>query len=107
MSRKEAFAVARMGPVHLQDSCGKTAWVVAAAKCGSEDGFDMTGGSAIVAPTGALAAKAISEDDEVITRNCDLGLGTYIRRSVFDCKRHRRPEHYGAIVNRVGIEVSE
>lgn len=85
----------------------KTAWMVAAAKCRSEDGFDMTGGSAIVAPTGAVAAKAILEDDEVITHNCDLGLGAYIRCFVFYFKRHRRLEHYGAIVNQFGIEVSE
>lgn len=35
----------------------------------------MIGGSAIVAPTGEVVARAISEDDEVISHNCDLDLG--------------------------------
>ena len=34
-------------------------WVLAAAKCGAEDGFGMIGGSAIVAPTGEIAAQAL------------------------------------------------
>ena len=50
----------------------------------------MIGGSAIVAPTGEVVARAVSEDDEVIAYNCDLDLGAYIRRSVFDFARHRR-----------------
>jgi len=83
------------------------AWVMAAAKCGSEDGFTMIGGSAIVAPTGETVARATSEDDEVITHNCDLDLGNYIRRSVFDFARHRRVEHYGPIVEQTGIEIPE
>jgi predicted amidohydrolase len=48
---------------------------MAAAKCGSEDAFMMIGESAIVAPTGEVVARAISEDDEVISHNCDLDLG--------------------------------
>ena len=83
------------------------AWVMAAAKCGAEDGFAMIGGSAIVAPTGEVVAKAVSEDDEVIAQSCDLELGAYIRRSVFDFARHRRPEYYGPIVEQVGVEVPE
>ena len=83
------------------------AWVMAAAKCGSEDGFAMIGGSAIVAPTGEVVARAVSEDDEVIAYNCDLDLGAYIRRSVFDFARHRRIEHYGPITAQTGIEVTE
>jgi predicted amidohydrolase len=81
------------------------AWVMAAAKCGTEDGFAMIGGSAIVAPTGEVVARAISDEDEVISHNCDLELGTYIRRSVFDFARHRRIEHYGLITKQTGVEV--
>lgn len=102
-------------PVHLREfhhrlslqsaAYQNAAWVMAAAKCGSEDGFAMIGGSAIVAPTGAVVATAATEEDEVITYNCDLDLCAYIRPSVFDFSRHRRPEHYGAIVNQVGIEI--
>ena len=67
----------------------------------------MIGGSAIVAPTGEVVARAVSEDDEVIAYNCDLDLGAYIRRSVFDFARHRRIEHYGPITAQTGIEVTE
>ncbi|MEM7176701.1 MAG: N-carbamoyl-D-amino-acid hydrolase [Pseudomonadota bacterium] len=104
-------------PVHLRQfhhmlslqaaAYQNAAWVLAAAKCGAEDGFAMIGGSAIVAPTGEVAVKAMSEDDEVITYDCDLDLGAYIRRTVFDFARHRRPEFYGAIVDQVGIEIPE
>src|SRR5271156_5506126 len=78
------------------------AWVMAAAKCGKEDGFHMIGGSAIVAPTGEIAAKALSEEDEVIAATLDLDLGQYLRRTVFDFARHRRIEHYRLITERTG-----
>jgi N-carbamoyl-D-amino-acid hydrolase len=80
------------------------AWVLAAAKCGAEDGFAMIGGSAIVAPTGEIAAQALSEDDEVIAVDLDLDLGEYLRRTVFNFERHRRTEHYGLITERTGAK---
>src|SRR6056297_2978111 len=80
-------------------------WVMAAAKCGAEDGFAMIGGSMIVAPTGEVVTRATSEEDEVITYDCDLDLGAYLRRTVFDFARHRRIEHYGLITQQTGIEV--
>jgi predicted amidohydrolase len=83
------------------------AWVMAAAKCGAEDGFAMIGGSAIVSPTGEVVARASTEDDEVISYACDLNLGAYIRRSVFDFARHRRIEHYGIITTQTGVEYDE
>jgi predicted amidohydrolase len=76
--------------------------VLAAAKCGAEDGFHMIGGSAIIAPTGEIAAQAMSEDDEVIGFNLDLELGGYLRRTVFAFEKHRRTEHYGLITERTG-----
>ena len=78
------------------------AWVLAAAKCGAEDGFAMIGGSAIVAPTGEIAARALSEEDEVIAVDLDLELGDYIRRTVFNFDKHRRIEHYRLITERTG-----
>jgi predicted amidohydrolase len=81
------------------------AWVLAAAKCGAEDGFAMIGGSAIVAPTGEIAAQALSEDDEVIAVNLDLELGEYLRRTVFNFEKHRRTEHYGMITERTGAKI--
>jgi predicted amidohydrolase len=80
------------------------AWVLAAAKCGAEDGFGMIGGSAIVAPTGEIAALAQTEGDEVIGVNLDLELGDYLRRTVFAFEKHRRVEHYGLITERTGAK---
>jgi predicted amidohydrolase len=76
------------------------AWVLAAAKCGAEDGFAMIGGSAIVAPNGEIAARALSEGDEVIAADMDLELGDYLRRTVFNFAKHRRIEHYRLIAER-------
>ena len=78
------------------------AWVLAAAKCGAEDGHAMIGGSAIVAPTGEIAAQALTEDDELIATTLDLELGEYLRRTVFNFAKHRRIEHYGLITSRTG-----
>ena len=77
-------------------------WVAAAAKCGSEDGHHMIGSSVIVAPTGEIVARAISEEDEVITAAVDLSLGEMFREHVFNFAKHRRPEHYKLIVERTG-----
>ena len=78
------------------------AWIVATAKAGKEDGFGMYGASVIVAPTGEIAAQAMSEDDEVIMFDCDLSLGESIRQNVFNFAKHRRPEHYKLITERTG-----
>jgi N-carbamoyl-D-amino-acid hydrolase len=77
-------------------------WVAAAAKCGSEDGHHMIGSSVIVAPTGEIVARTLTEDDEVICVSADLSLGEHFRQHVFNFAKHRRPEHYRLIVDRVG-----
>ncbi|MEO7405168.1 MAG: N-carbamoyl-D-amino-acid hydrolase [Burkholderiales bacterium] len=77
-------------------------WIGAAAKCGFEDGFHMIGGSAIVAPSGEIAAQASTEEDELIFVNADLALGDNFREHVFNFAKHRRPEHYRMIIERVG-----
>lgn len=79
-------------------------WLIETAKAGFEDGFRMFGNSVIVAPTGEIVAKTTSEDDEVIVHECDLSLGDDLRRTMFNLAAHRRPEHYGLIVERVGVE---
>ncbi len=81
-------------------------WLVETAKAGFEDGFRMFGNSVIVAPTGEIVAKTTSEDDEVIIHDCDLALGDDLRRTMFNLSAHRRPEHYGLIVERTGVEVT-
>lgn len=78
------------------------AWVLAAAKAGAEDGFGLIGGSAIVAPTGEIAAQALSEGDELVSATLDLDLGDYLKRTVFAFEKHRRIEHYGLITSRTG-----
>jgi len=99
-------------PVHLRTSTHlvslmanayqNAVWVAAAAKCGSEDGFHMIGSSAIVAPTGELVARTLTEDDEVICVRADMALGDNFREHVFNFAKHRSPQHYRLIVERVG-----
>lgn len=81
-------------------------WLVETAKCGFEDGFRMFGNSVIVAPTGEIAARTVTEDDEVIAFNCDIDLAADLKRTMFNFAAHRRPEHYKLIVERVGAEVT-
>ncbi|MCF8531469.1 MAG: N-carbamoyl-D-amino-acid hydrolase [Reyranella sp.] len=80
-------------------------WVVATAKAGKEDGYWLHGGSVIVAPTGEIVAKGTTEEDEVISYDCDLALGEYIRNTTFNFAKHRRPEHYKLIAERAGVKV--
>ena len=80
-------------------------WVVATAKAGKEDGFSLHGGSAIVAPTGEIVTKTTTEEDEVISYDCDMALGEYIRNTTFNFAKHRRPEHYKLITERTGVKV--
>ena len=46
--------------------------------------------------------KTLVEEDEVIFFNCDLALGDTFREHVFNFAKHRRPEHYKLIIDRVG-----
>jgi predicted amidohydrolase len=78
-------------------------WVVASAKAGKEDGFGLIGGSAIVAPTGEIAAQSISEADELIMFNCDLDVGRDLKNSTFNFAKHRRTEHYKLITEQTGV----
>ena len=80
-------------------------WVVGVAKGGAEDGHELIAGSTIVAPTGEIVARALTLDDEVVAFDCDLALGDYVKNTVFNFDRHRRPEHYGRIVEQTGVRV--
>ncbi len=79
-------------------------WVVASAKAGFEDGHGLFAGSAIVSPNGEIVAQTVTEEDEVVVYPCDLDMGADLKKSTFDFKRHRRPEHYRMIIDRVGAE---
>jgi len=81
-------------------------WLVETAKCGYEDGFRMFGHSLIVAPTGEIAVKSQTEEDEVICYNADIDLAANLKKTMFNFAAHRRPEHYKLIVERVGAEVT-
>ncbi|WP_417720491.1 N-carbamoyl-D-amino-acid hydrolase [Salipiger sp.] len=72
-------------------------WVVAAAKAGLEEGCDLIGGSAIVAPTGEVVARAATVGDEVITAEIDLDRCAEIRRNIFNFALHRQSQDYGLI----------
>jgi predicted amidohydrolase len=77
-------------------------WVVGVAKCGVEEGCEMIGGSSIIAPTGELVAKAVTQEDELVVARCDLDLGRTYKASTFNFARHRQPASYRMIVERTG-----
>lgn len=79
-------------------------YVVAAAKCGIENGIGMIGGSCIISPFGEIIAQAQTEDDEVITATCDLDLCLIGKRTMFDFEANRRPESYTLITRQKGIK---
>jgi len=81
-------------------------WLIETAKCGYEDGFRMFGHSLIVAPTGEIAVKTSTEEDEVVCYNADIDLAQNLKKTMFNFAAHRRPEHYRLIVERVGAEVT-
>ena len=78
-------------------------WVVAVAKAGDEDGYPLIGGSLIADPDGKIVAEAMSEADELIVHDCDLDACNFGKDTIFAFERHRRPEHYGRIVEQTGI----
>lgn len=77
-------------------------WVAAAAKSGTEDGVPMIGGSAVVAPSGEVSARAVGTGDEVVHMVIDLDAAKAYRDEIFNFAAHRRPEHYSLIVERTG-----
>lgn len=105
----ESFDVAALEPFHnhlvMQSGAYQNAtWVVGVAKCGREEGFDMIGESAIIAPSGEIVAMAHTLEDELVVARCDLDFGRRYSEGIFDFARHRRPEHYRLIVERTGAE---
>jgi predicted amidohydrolase len=77
-------------------------WVVAVAKAGMEEGCMLTGGTCVVAPSGELVAVARSLDDELLAYEIDFDACQPIKQTIFNFAKHRRPEHYRMIVERVG-----
>ena len=77
-------------------------WVVGVAKAGVEEGCELIGGSCIIAPTGQIIAQAMTLDDELVTARCDLDLARSYKETTFNFARHRQPDQYRLIVERVG-----
>ncbi len=95
----------RMFHNHLSLQAGayqNSTFVVASAKAGNEDGFEMMGGSAIVAPTGEIMALAETVEDELIWADCDFDQCVFGRETIFNFAAHRRPEHYSRITDQIG-----
>jgi len=90
---------------HLSMQAGayqNATWVVGVAKAGREEGCDLLGQSAIIAPSGEIVAMASTVGDELIVARCDLELCRSYKETMFNFARHRRPEHYRLIVERTG-----
>lgn len=77
-------------------------WVIGVAKAGNEDGHELMGASAIIAPTGEVVVQCQSLDDELAVADCDLDDCNFGKQSVFNFAAHRRIEHYGLITKQTG-----
>ena len=80
-----------------------SAWVVAVAKAGVEDGHPLFAGSIIVAPNGTIVEKATTDGDELLVHACDMDATKFGKATIFDFKRHRRIEHYGRTTGQTGV----
>jgi len=90
---------------HLSMQAGayqNSTFVVGTAKCGNEEGSEMIGQSAIIAPSGEIVAMAATREDEVITARADLDMRQRYATTIFDLARHREPGSYKLIVERKG-----
>ena len=82
-------------------------WVVGVAKAGDEDGHHLFGDTCIIDPNGYVVAQAATEEDELITYECDLDATKFLKESTFNFSAHRRIEHYGRITTQTGAEPPE
>jgi len=79
-------------------------WVVGVPKAGREEGCDLIGQSAIIAPTGELVAMCSTLADELVVTDCDLDQCQSLKENMFNFALHRQPQHYGLITERAGAE---
>lgn len=73
-------------------------WVVGVAKAGREEGCDLIGGSAIIAPTGEIVAQCATLGDELAVAECDLDRCREIQDNIFNFAVHRQPHQYGLLI---------
>ncbi len=79
-------------------------WVVGVGKGGVEEGVAGLAQSVIIAPSGQIVAQTYTTGDELVVASCDLDWCDHYRRTLFDFDVYRRPEVYGLITARKGIE---
>jgi predicted amidohydrolase len=77
-------------------------WVVGVAKGGNEEGVDSLAQSAIIAPSGLIAAQSYTNGDEIAVAPCDLDLCKNYKETLFNFDRYRRPDQYKLITERRG-----
>ncbi len=95
---------------HLSMQAGayqNSIWVVGIAKAGLEEGCNLIGGSAVIAPSGEIVALAQTKGDELITAVCDLDECAYNQKTLLNFAEHRRIEHYGVITAQSGVVAPE
>jgi predicted amidohydrolase len=78
-------------------------WVVGVAKGGVEAGVDSLAQSCIIAPSGRIAAQAVTTGDELVVARCDLDWCQRYKGTLFDFDRYRRPEVYTRITAQRGV----
>ncbi|THV04898.1 carbon-nitrogen hydrolase [Dendrothele bispora CBS 962.96] len=77
---------------------------ITAARCGWDDGkFELITGSMIIDPEGHIVAENKTDGDELIVADIDLDACQQGKSRTFAFEKHRRPEHYGVIVERAGV----
>jgi predicted amidohydrolase len=82
-------------------------WVVGVAKAGVEEGVMQIGQSQIIAPSGETVAMCCTLGDELAVARCDLDLTVSYKTTIFNFAKHRRPEAYGLIVERTGVQLPD
>ena len=78
-------------------------WVVGVAKAGIEEGVELLGQSAIIAPSGQIVAQCVTNGDEVATARIDLDYCRFYKNTLADFDRYRMPEHYSIITAQRGV----
>ncbi|KAI4592963.1 hypothetical protein KJ359_010216 [Pestalotiopsis sp. 9143b] len=99
----------KMAEFHHRLSCQagsyqNALWSINVAKCGIENDQGLIGCSLIIDPNGKIVAESKTMDDELLVATIDLAKCQYQRGRVFNFEKHRRLEHYGIILEQVGLQ---
>ncbi len=99
----------KMALLHHHISCQSGSYTNACfsinvAKAGTEDGGHLMAGSCIYDPDGVLLVESKTKEDELLVATIDLARCRKGKERVFAFEKHRRTEHYGRIVQQVGVQ---